>query len=171
MNYIVFSDKKYNFGKRFKEVDVNEKYRIDAIIADFDYICSKQSVDSNSSRRNKLLDEFIRFCSLGGELFILLEANENILYNESNEFQTLISRIQRETSYKFEFRSICSQTFKEEQQIEKFKCFVIFYNDNTLVFNDAQYSFCEKNYNINTSNNKYLNIIDYVFSKIEENLL
>ena len=170
MNYVVFSDKDYHFN-RFKKVDINGQQRIDAIIGDFNYICSQPTNDSNSRGRNQLYNKFIELCSLGGQLFILLEVSEDILYTESDKFQKVISRIQCETGYKFEFRSICRQVFKEEQQIEGFRCFIIFYNDNVCVFNDEKYSFCEKNYNINNSNNKYLNIIDYVFSKIEENLL
>lgn len=171
MNYIKFSDNNYSLGHLFKEVDVNEKCRIDAIIADINYFNKRGEGYSNSSRRNSLFNQFLELCKTQGQRFILFEVSEDILYSESNEFHKIISWIQRETGCKFEFRCVCCQTFKKERQVDLFRYFLIFYYDNVFVFNDSNFAFCEKNYNINKSNNKYLNIIDYIFAKIEENLL
>lgn len=171
MNYLNFSNETYNLGGLFKEVGIDEEQRIDAIIANFDYICPQRELDSDIGGRDSIYHQFTRFCSVKGLRFILLEVSEDILYTKSDKFQKVISWIQRETCYFFEFRSFCCQNFKEEQQIEKFKCFIIFYPDNTHIFNTSEYAYCEKNYNINKYNNKYLNIIDYVFYKIKENLL
>lgn len=172
MNYINLTSDKYNFGNLFKEVDINEEARIDAIIGDLNHICQRESSDSDSTRRNQIYNRFFELCSIGGQQFILLKASEDILYSQSNEFQETISWIQRETHYQFEIRGVCSQGFKKEQQIEKFTYWVLFYSRNSnIVFDDFNNIYCEKNYSINNSTNKYNYIIDYIFAKIEENLL
>ena len=172
MNYVNLTSLVFDLGNLFKEVDIDEETRIDAIIADLDEICTRESVNTNSSRRNQIYNRLIKLCNLGGQQFILLKASEDILYSQSNEFQETISWIQRKTHYQFEIRGICPQGFKKEQQIEKFTYWVLFYPSNLdIIFDDFDYIYCEKNYNINSSINKYNYIIDYVFRKIQENLL
>ena len=171
MNYIKFSDKNYFLDNIFKEVGINEQCRIDAIIADVNYFNKRGGIYTDDARRSVLFNQFLELCKTQGQRFILFEISEDILYSESNEFHKIISWIQRETGCKFEFRCVCCQNFKEERQVDLFRYFLIFYYDNVFVFNDSCFAFCEKNYNINNSNNKYLNIIDYIFAKIKENLL
>lgn len=170
MNYVNFSNQNFHLGSLFNEIDIDEEQRVDAIIADISYFY-EESNTCDGTRRNQLFNRFLELCEIGGQRFILLEVSEDILYSESNELQKIISRIQRQTGCNWELRGVCRQTFTKEQQIDSFKYFVIFYYDNVFVFNDNQFGYCVKNYNINNSKNKYLNIIDYVFSKIEENLL
>ena len=172
MNYINLTSDKYNFGNLFKEVDINEKTRIDAIIGNLDHICQRESNNSDSTRRNQIYKRFFELCTIGGQQFILLTASEDILYSKSNEFQEVISWLQRTTHYQFEIRGVCSQGFKKEQQIEQFVYFILFYPQNSrIIFNDFNNIYCEKNYNINNSKNKYNYIRDYIVAKIEENLL
>ena len=172
MNYVNLTSDNYDFGDFFKEVDINEKARIDAIIADLDEICSREQKFEDTTGRGKLYNQFFELCSFGGTQFILLKASEDILYSKSNKFQEIISWIQRTTHYQFEIRGVCCQGFKKEQQIENFIYFILFYPSNTdIIFDDFNYIYCEKNYNINNSMNKYNYIIDYIFAKIKENLL
>ena len=171
MNYVNLTSDDYHFGEVFNEVDANEETRIDAIIADLDEICTRKSINTDGTRGNNIYNKFFELCTIGGQQFILLKASEDILYSESNEFQEVISWIQRKTHYQFEIRGVCHQTFKKEQQVEKFTYWVLFYPSFDIVFNDFQYIYCEKNYTINNSINKYNYIIDYVFAKIQENLL
>lgn len=172
MNYVNLTSDVYCLCNLFQQVDIDEEKRIDVVIADLDDLCQMQSQDTNTTRRAKLYNKFFEFCSFRGIRFILLKASTHILYSESNEFQEIISWIQRTTHYQFEIRGVCHQGFKEEQQIEQFTYFVIFYPPmSDIIFNDFEYSYCEKNYTINNSINKYNYIIDYIFAKIEENLL
>lgn len=172
MNYVNLTSYNFNFRNFFKEVDINEKARIDAIIADLDSICKAESINNDEAGRNQIYNRFFELCTIGGQQFILLTASEDILYSESNEFQEVISWIQRTTHYQFEIRGVCSQSFKKEQQIEQFVYFILFYPPNSrIIFNDFDNIYCEKNYNINNSKNKYNYIRDYIVAKIEENLL
>lgn len=172
MNYINLTSNSYNLGYLFNEVDINEETRIDAVIADLDQLCTWKQITTDSTGRRKLYTEFFELCAIGGTQFILLKASENLLYSESNVFQETISWIQRTTHYQFEIRGVCSQGFKKEQQIDKFAYYIIFYPaQEDIVFSDFDYIYCEKNYNINNSINKYNHIIDYIFEKIKENLL
>ena len=113
MNYINLTSDKYNFCNLFKEVDINEETRIDAIIGNLDHICKRKSNDSDSTRRNQIYNRFFELCTIGGQQFILLTASEDILYSKSNEFQEVISGIQRTTHYQFEIRGVCSQGFQK----------------------------------------------------------
>ena len=172
MNYVNLTSDKYQLKKIFNEVDVNEGKRIDAVIADLDKLCTWERVTTDSTRRREIYTRVFELCAIGGTQFILLKASENFLYSESDVFQEAISWIQRTTHYQFEIRGVCSQGFKKEQQIESFTYFILFYPPNkNIVFNDFNYIYCEKNYSINNSINKYNYIIDYIFAKIEENLL
>ena len=172
MNYVNLTSNKYDLGDLFTEVDVYGETRIDAVIADLDQLCTYERVSTVSERRRKIHTRIFELCAIGGTQFILFKASENLLYSESDIFQETISWIQRTTHYQFEIRGVCSQGFKEEQQIEQFTYFVIFYPPmSNIIFNDFEYSYCEKNYTINNSINKYNYIIDYIFAKIEENLL
>ena len=167
MNYVNLTFDDYHFGGVFNEVDVDEKTRIDAIIADLDKLCTWERVTTDSTRRREIYTRVFELCAIGGTQFILLKASENFLYSESDVFQEAISWIQRTTHYQFEIRGVCSQGFKKEQQIESFTYFILFYPPNkNIVFNDFNYIYCEKNYSINNSINKYNFIIDYIFSKI-----
>ena len=172
MNYVNLTFDKYDLGDIFNEVDINEETRIDAVIADLDQLCTWERITTNSTRRREIYTRVFELCAIGGTQFILLKASENFLYSESDVFQEAISWIQRTTRYQFEVRGVCSQGFKEEQQIESFTYFILFYPPNeNIVFNDFDYIYCEKNYNINNSINKYNYIIDYIFVKIKEGLL
>lgn len=172
MNYVNLTSDKYDLGDIFNEVDINEETRIDAVIADLDQLCTWERITTNSTRRREIYTRVFELCAIGGTQFILLKASENFLYSESDVFQETISWIQRTTRYQFEVRGVCSQGFKEEQQIESFTYFILFYPPNeNIVFNDFDYIYCEKNYNINNSINKYNYIIDYIFVKIKEGLL
>lgn len=171
MNYINLTDENLNLGRIFREVDINGEDRIDVIIAGYSFLCEKQREYQDTGRGIGLLDKFMELCQTGGQRFILLEISEDLLYSESDELQKIISWIQRETHYFYEIRGVCAQGFKKEQQINIFKYFTIFYPDTDLIFDDFDYIYCVKNYNINNSENKFNNIIDYIFSKIEENLL
>ena len=172
MNYVNLTSDKYDLGDIFNEVDINEETRIDAVIADLDQLCTWERITTNSTRRREIYTRVFELCAIGGTQFILLKASENFLYSESDVFQEAISWIQRTTRYQFEVRGVCSQGFKEEQQIESFTYFILFYPPNeNIVFNDFDYIYCEKNYNINNSINKYNYIIDYIFVKIKEGLL
>lgn len=172
MNYVNLTSDKYQLKKIFNEVDVNEGKRIDAVIADLDKLCTWERVTTDSTRRREIYTRVFELCAIGGTQFILLKASENFLYSESDVFQEAISWIQRTTHYQFEIRGVCSQGFKKEQQIESFTYFILFYPPNkNIVFNDFNYIYCEKNYSINNSINKYNYIIDYIFAKIEEGLL
>lgn len=172
MNYVNLTSDKYDLGDIFNEVDINEETRIDAVIADLDQLCTWERISTNSTRRREIYTRVFELCAIGGTQFILLKASENFLYSESDVFQEAISWIQRTTRYQFEVRGVCSQGFKEEQQIESFTYFILFYPPNeNIVFNDFDYIYCEKNYNINNSINKYNYIIDYIFVKIKEGLL
>ena len=172
MNYVNLTSDKYDLGDIFNEVDINEETRIDAVIADLDQLCTWERITTNSTRRREIYTRVFELCAIGGTQFILLKASENFLYSESDVFQETISWIQRTTRYQFEVRGVCSQGFKEEQQIESFTYFILFYPpNNNIIFNDFDYIYCEKNYNINNSMNKYNYIINYVFVKIKEGLL
>ena len=172
MNYVNLTSDKYQLKKIFNEVNVNEGKRIDAVIADLDELCTWERVTTDSTRRREIYTRVFELCAIGGTQFILLKASENFLYSESDIFQEAISWIQRTTHYQFEVRGVCSQGFKKEQQIESFTYFILFYPPNkNIVFNDFNYIYCEKNYSINNSMNKYNYIIDYIFAKIEEGLL
>lgn len=172
MNYVNLTSDKYDLGDIFNEVDINEETRIDAVIADLDQLCTWERISTNSTRRREIYTRVFELCAIGGTQFILLKASENFLYSESDVFQEAISWIQRTTRYQFEVRGVCSQGFKKEQQIESFTYFILFYPPNeNIVFNDFDYIYCEKNYNINNSINKYNYIIDYIFVKIKEGLL
>ena len=171
MNYVNLTSDDYHFGEVFNEVDANEETRIDAVIADLDELCTWERVTTDSTRRREIYTRIFELCAIGGTQFILLKASENLLYSKSNVFQEAISWIQRTTHYQFEIRGVCNQGFKKEQQIESFTYFILFYSGNDIIFNDFDYIYCEKNYNINNSINKYNYIIDYIFAKIEENLL
>lgn len=172
MNYVNLTSNKYHLKKIFNEVDINEGKRIDAVIADLDKLCTWERVTTDSTRRREIYTRVFELCAIGGTQFILLKASENFLYSESDVFQEAISWIQRTTHYQFEIRGVCSQGFKKEQQIESFTYFILFYPPNkNIVFNDFNYIYCEKNYSINNSINKYNYIIDYIFAKIEEGLL
>ena len=171
MNYVNLTSDDYHFGEVFNEVDANEETRIDAVIADLDELCTWERVTTDSTRRREIYTRVFELCAIGGTQFILLKASENLLYSKSNVFQEAISWIQRTTHYQFEIRGVCNQGFKKEQQIESFTYFILFYSGNDIIFNDFDYIYCEKNYNINNSINKYNYIIDYIFAKIEENLL
>lgn len=172
MNYVNLTSDKYHLKKIFNEVDINEGKRIDAVIADLDKLCTWERVTTDSTRRREIYTRVFELCAIGGTQFILLKASENFLYSESDVFQEAISWIQRTTHYQFEIRGVCSQGFKKEQQIESFTYFILFYPPNkNIVFNDFNYIYCEKNYSINNSINKYNYIIDYIFAKIEEGLL
>lgn len=172
MNYVNLTSDDYHFGGVFNEVGVNEETRIDAVIADLDELCTWEQVTTNSTRRREIYTRVFELCAIGGVQFILLKASENLLYSKSDVFQETISWIQRTTHYQFEIRGVCSQGFKKEQQIESFTYFILFYPANEhIIFNDFDYIYCEKNYSINNSINKYNYIIDYVFAKIEEGLL
>ena len=171
MNYINLTSHDYDLGELFHKVDINEEKRIDAVIADLDKLCTWERVTTDSTRRREIYTRVFELCAIGGTQFILLKASENLLYSKSNVFQEAISWIQRTTHYQFEIRGVCNQGFKEEQQIESFTYFILFYSSNDIIFNDFDYIYCEKNYNINNSINKYNYIIDYIFAKIEENLL
>ena len=172
MNYVNLTSYNFHFGNFFKEVDIDGEARIDAIIADLDKICKTESNNTNGSGRNQIYNQFFKFCTIGGQQFILLTASTDILYSKSNKFQETISWIQRTTRYQFEIRGVCSQGFKKEHQIESFIYFILFYPPNpNIVFDDFDNIYCEKNYSINNSTNKYNYIIDYIFAKIKENLL
>lgn len=171
MNYINLTSHDYDLGGLFHKVDINEEKRIDAVIADLDELCTWERVTTDSTRRREIYTRVFELCAIGGTQFILLKASENLLYSKSNVFQEAISWIQRTTHYQFEIRGVCNQGFKKEQQIESFTYFILFYPSNDIIFNDFDYIYCEKNYNINNSINKYNYIIDYIFAKIEENLL
>lgn len=172
MNYINLTSDKYDLNDIFNEVDIDEETRIDAVIADLDQLCTWERITTDSTRRREIYTRVFELCAVGGAQFILLKASENFLYSESDVFQEAISWIQRTTRYQFEVRGVCSQGFKEEQQIESFTYFILFYPPNeNIVFNDFDYIYCEKNYNINNSINKYNYIIDYIFVKIKEGLL
>lgn len=172
MNYINLTSDKYDLDDIFNEVDIDEETRIDAVIADLDQLCAWERITTDSTRRREIYTRVFELCAVGGAQFILLKASENFLYSESDVFQEAISWIQRTTRYQFEVRGVCSQGFKEEQQIESFTYFILFYPPNeNIVFNDFDYIYCEKNYNINNSINKYNYIIDYIFVKIKEGLL
>lgn len=170
MNYVNLTSNEYKL-KGFKEVEMDEETRIDAVIANLDEICKEEPLDLHSTRRGRFY-QVIEFCSIGRVQFILLEASEDFLYSKSDVFQKVLSWVQRTTHYQFEVRGVCNQSFKEEQQVGKFSYFIIFYPKQTnIVFSDFNYIYCEKNYNINNSTNKYNHIIDYIFEKIKENLL
>lgn len=172
MNYVNLTSESYKLGCLFNEVGIDEQTRVDAVIADLDQLCTWERVTTDSTRRREVYTRVFELCAIGGAQFILLKASENLLYSESNVFQKTISWIQRTTHYQFEVRGVCSQGFKEEQSIESFTYFILFYpNQDNIVFDDFDYIYCEKNYNINNSINKYNYIIDYIFAKIEENLL
>lgn len=172
MNYVNLTSDKYDLDDIFNEVDINEETRIDAVIADLDQLCTWERITTVSTRRREIYTRIFELCAIGGTQFILLKASENFLYSESDVFQEVISWIQRTTHYQFEIRGVCSQGFKKEQQIESFVYFILFYPpNNNIIFNDFNYIYCEKNYNINNSINKYNYIIDYVFVKIKEGLL
>lgn len=172
MNYVNLTSNKYHLKKIFNEVDINEGKRIDAVIADLDKLCTWERINTRTARRREIYTRVFELCAIGGTQFILLKASENFLYSESDVFQEAISWIQRTTHYQFEIRGVCSQGFKKEQQIESFTYFILFYPPNkNIVFNDFNYIYCEKNYSINNSINKYNYIIDYIFAKIEEGLL
>ena len=172
MNYINLTSDNYDLGRVFNEVDINEETRIDAVIADLDQLCTWERVTSDSTRRREVYTRIFELCAIGGAQFILLKASENLLYSESNVFQEAISWIQRTTHYQFEIRGICNQSFKKEQQIGKFTYYIIFYPaQEEIIFSDFDYIYCEKNYNINNSKNKYNHIIEYILQKIKENLL
>lgn len=172
MNYVNLTSDDCHLGGLFNEVDVDEKARIDAVIADLDKLCTYERINTRTARRREIYTRVFELCAIGGTQFILLKASENFLYSESNVFQEAISWIQRTTHYQFEVRGVCSQGFKEEQQIESFTYFILFYpSQDNIVFDDFDYIYCEKNYNINNSINKYNYIIDYIFAKITENLL
>lgn len=172
MNYVNLTSNKYHLKTIFNEVDINEGKRIDAVIADLDKLCTWERVTTDSTRRREIYTRVFELCAIGGTQFILLKASENFLYSKSDVFQEAISWIQRTTHYQFEIRGVCSQGFKKEQQIESFTYFILFYPPNkNIVFNDFNYIYCEKNYSINNSINKYNYIIDYIFAKIEEGLL
>lgn len=172
MNYINLSSDDYCF-KELIEVNFDEQTRVDVIIANLDELCKEEQKYTISSGRNSLYSKLLELCSFGGQRFILLEASENFLYSKSNKFQEVISRIQRTTHYQFEIRGVCSQSFKKERQIERFRYFILFYPQDIddIVFDDFDYIYCIKNYTINSFNNKYNLIIDYIFYKIRENLL
>lgn len=172
MNYINLTSDDYNLGIGFKKVDINEETRIDAVIADLDELCTWERITTDSSRRREIYTRVFELCAVGGTQFILLKASENLLYSESNVFQEAISWIQRTTHYQFEIRGVCNQGFKKEQSIESFTYFILFYpTSENIIFNDFDYIYCEKNYSINNSINKYNYIIDYIFAKIKEGLL
>ena len=172
MNYVNLTSDDYHLGGLFNEVDVDEETRIDAVIADLDKLCTWERINTRTARRREIYTRVFELCAAGGVQFILLKASENLLYSESDIFQEAISWIQRTTHYQFEIRGVCSQGFKEEQQIESFTYFILFYpSQDNIVFDDFDYIYCEKNYNINNSINKYNYIIDYIFAKITENLL
>lgn len=173
MNYVNLTSDKYDLGDLFTEVDVYGETRIDAVIADLDQLCTYERINTDTTRRREVYTRVFELCAIGGTQFILLKASENLLYFESDLFQEAISWIQRTTRYQFEVRGVCSQGFKEEQQIESFVYFILFYPPTytNIIFNDFNYIYCEKNYNINNSINKYNYIIDYIFAKIEEGLL
>ena len=172
MNYVNLTSDKYDLDDIFNEVDINEETRIDAVIADLDQLCTWERITTVSTRRREIYTRVFELCAIGGTQFILLKASENFLYSESDVFQEVISWIQRTTHYQFEIRGVCSQGFKKEQQIESFVYFILFYPpNNNIIFDDFDYIYCEKNYNINNSMNKYNYIINYVFVKIKEGLL
>ena len=172
MNYVNLTSDDYHFGGVFNEVDVDEETRIDAVIADLDELCTYERINTRTARRREIYTRVFELCAIGGAQFILLKASENLLYSESDIFQEVISWIQRTTHYQFEIRGVCSQGFKKEQQIEQFVYFILFYPQNSrIIFNDFDNIYCEKNYNINNSKNKYNYIRDYIVAKIEENLL
>lgn len=172
MNYVNLTSDEYNLSEIFNEVDINEETRVDAVIADLDELCTWERINTRTARRREIYTRVFELCAIGGTQFILFKASENLLYSESDVFQEAISWIQRTTHYQFEIRGVCSQGFKEEQQIESFTYFILFYPPNeNIIFNDFDYIYCEKNYSINNSINKYNYIIDYVFAKIEEGLL
>ena len=171
MNYVNLTSDDFHLRGAFNEVSINEEKRIDAVIADLDELCTWERVTTDSTRRREIYTRVFELCAIGGTQFILLKASENLLYSKSNVFQEAISWIQRTTRCQFEIRGVCNQGFKKEQQIESFTYFILFYSSNDIVFNDFDYIYCEKNYNINNSINKYNYIIDYIFAKIEENLL
>ena len=172
MNYVNLTSDDYNLGTKFNEVGVDEKTRIDAVIADLDELCTWERITTDSTRRREIYTRVFELCAIGGAQFILLKASENLLYSKSDIFQEAISWIQRTTHYQFEVRGVCSQGFEKEQQIESFTYFILFYpSQNDIVFNDFDYIYCEKNYSINNSINKYNYIIDYIFAKIKEGLL
>ena len=152
MNYVNLTSDDYHFGGVFNEVDAEEETRIDAVIADLDELCSWEPVTTNSTRRREIYTRVFELCAIGGTQFILLKASENLLYSKSDIFQEAISWIQRTTHYQFEIRGVCNQGFKEEQQIESFTYFILFYpSQNNIVFDDFDYIYCEKNYSINNS--------------------
>lgn len=172
MNYVNLTSDDFYLGAMFNEVDVDEETRIDAVIADLDELCTYERITTNSTRRRDIYTRVFELCAIGGAQFILLKASENLLYSESDVFQEAISWIQRTTHYQFEIRGVCNQSFKEEQQIGKFVYYIIFYPiQEEIIFSDFDYIYCEKNYNINNSKNKYNHIIEYIFAKIKENLL
>ena len=172
MNYVNLTSDDYHLGGLFNEVDADEETRIDAVIADLDELCTWERVTTDSTRRREIYTRVFELCAIGGAQFILLKASENLLYSQSDIFQEAISWIQRTTHYQFEVRGVCNQGFKKEQSIESFTYFILFYpNREDIIFNDFDYIYCEKNYSINNSINKYNYIIDYIFAKIKEGLL
>ena len=146
MNYVNLTSDDYHLGGLFNEVDADEETRIDAVIADLDELCTWERINTRTARRREIYTRVFELCAIGGAQFILLKASENLLYSESDIFQEAISWIQRTTHYQFEVRGVCSQGFKEEQQIESFTYFILFYF--LLICNYCRFNFNSFFYNI-----------------------